>query len=269
MASSRSVTLLEAVGQYTGTIKAQEDHEELERELYRFVNWCGIDRPISQLSPPEIGEYSDRLAGTGTRPQAAEHLQIVRQFLTFARKKGLVEANLAMHVRVRRPRGRPGRQTGAPESASLTKEGHAELVAQLERLKEERTAVALEIQKAAADKDVRENAPLEAAREQSGHIESRIRSIEDTLKSAVIIDSSHPEPTETVRLGSRVSVDDLTAGRKASYTLVHRTEANALEGRISDISPLGKALVGRSVGHEVEVETPRGKTRFRILEVSS
>lgn len=270
MQSGQSMTLLEAIAEYTGSIKAEDNDEELQRELQRFADWGGRNRTLSEISPPEIGEYADQLAGTGTTPQAAERLQIIRGFLAYARKRGLVDTNLAQHVRVRKSRTRTRRSgvTEAPQSAPLTRGGHAELLAQLEKLRAERASLALQIRKAAADKDVRENAPLEAAREQSGQIESRIRSLEETLNSAVILDSSQKE-TVTVRLGVRVSVNDLTAGRRTTYTLVHRSEANPLEGRISDVSPLGKALMGCSAGQEVEVETPRGRTRYRVLKVSS
>ena len=84
----------------------------------------------------------------------------------------------------------------------------------------------------------------------------------------VIIDSTGRKG-KTVGLGCRVVVNDLGAGRKTTYTLVHRSEAKPLESRISDISPLGKALMGHSVGQEIAVDTPRGKTRYRIVEVTS
>ncbi len=270
MEPTESMTLLQAVGIYASSVKAGDNDQELHRELYKFVNWCGPDRAFAEISAPEVGEYADHVAGTGTTPQAAERLQFIRGFLSYARKKGLVEKNLAQHVRIRKTRTRAGAGAGGdtPESASLTPAGHKELVAQGEKLRIERTAIAMEIQRAAADKDVRENAPLEAAREESGRIDARLRQIEETLKSAVIIDSTGRKG-KTVRLGCRVVVNDLGAGRKTTYTLVHRSEAKPLEARISDISPLGKALMGHSVGQEIAVDTPRGKTRYRIVEVTS
>ena len=72
---------------------------------------------------------------------------------------------------------------------------------------------------------------------------------------------------QTAKIGTQVSVKDLGTGRKSTFTLVDRAEANPLEGKISDISPLGKVLLGRSVGQEVEAETPRGKALYRILKV--
>ena len=74
MRSGESMTLLEAVGAYSGSIKAGDNHEELHRELYRFVNWCGSDRVLSDIGPPEVGEYADHVAGSGTTLRAAVDL---------------------------------------------------------------------------------------------------------------------------------------------------------------------------------------------------
>ena len=269
MASTEITTLLEAAGLYFGSFKTQVDREGEHRELFRFVQWCGPDRQFSEIQPPEIGDYADQVAGSGTTPQAAERLQIVRKFLSYARKKGLTEVNLAQHVRIRRSKtaARKAATGEAQEQIELTSEGYNRLLEQVNKLKAERGPIANEIKKAAADKDVRENAPLDAAREQLGHIESRIRGIENTLNTAVIIDSSRRGRAKTASIGTRISVKELGTGRETTITLVDRVEANPLEGKISDVSPLGKALLGRSVGQEVEADTPRGKALYRILKV--
>ena len=82
------------------------------------------------------------------------------------------------------------------------------------------------------------------------------------------MDSSRRKRSLAVKVGSKVSVKDMGSGRQISYTLVGRTEANPLESRISDVSPIGKALVGHSAGDEVIVETPRGKISYSIVKVS-
>ena len=102
MNSNEPKTLLEIVGLYVGSLK--ENDEATHKELYRFVNWCGPERQFSQMVPALIGGYADSVAGTGTTPLAAERLQVVRKFLTYARKKGIIEINLAQHVRVRKAR---------------------------------------------------------------------------------------------------------------------------------------------------------------------
>ena len=116
---------------------------------------------------------------------------------------------------------------------------------------------------------MRENAPLEAAREQLGLVESKIRELEDQLKNAVIMDRSMTRVSRTVKLGMRVSVKELDSGRETSYTLVSQTESNPLNKKISDVSPLGKSLIGMAVGQEVTVDTPRGMLKYRVTKVSA
>ena len=91
------------------------------------------------------------------------------------------------------------------------------MVTQLAELKGQRAPLALEIQKAAADKDVRENSPLEAAREQLGQVEARIREIESTLIKAVVIDASGKSKSLTVQRGTAVWVQDVKSGKKFKY----------------------------------------------------
>ncbi|MCH8205526.1 MAG: transcription elongation factor GreA [Chloroflexi bacterium] len=270
MERSGPVTLLQAVGSYVSSVKGNEDQGAAQRVLHRFVNWCGPDRTLTEIKPPEIGEYADQLGATGTAPEAADRLQIIKDFLSYARKNRLIDKNLAQHVRVRKSKSLSRRQggPGGPEAIKLTRDGLTRLQAELDKLKAERAPLAMQIRKAAADKDVRENVPLEAAREQLGHAEARIRTIEGTLKYAVVIDSTG-QAAVRVQLGSKVSVRDIGSGRKTTYTLVSAAEANPLEGKISDVSPLGKALLKRYAGDEVEFDTPRGKTRYRVVKITS
>ena len=268
MESRESITLQGSVENYIASMKRKDDHEEIHRELIRFVQWCGSHRTWTEIKPPEIGEYGDQMATAGTTPQAAARLQIVRGFLSYAKRKGHTDTNLAQHVRIRKSKGTLFKAKDQ-EVVELTKEGHAHLVAELERLKSERGPIAIQIRKAAADKDVRENVPLEAAREQLGFLESRIRTIEYTLNVGVVIDPSRQQQAQKVRLGAKVSIKDLVTGRETSYRVVSASEANPLDGRISDVSPLGKALIGRLSGEEAEAETPRGKIRYRITKVSA
>ena len=263
------MTLLGAVGSYVGGVKDAASHEGLRRDLFRFVQWFGAEKALSELGPPDIGEYAERAGGSSATSVVAEHLQVVKGFLSDARKKGLIDQNLAPHIRIRKSRGSAGRARAfADQGVQLTPEGHAQLQSQLEALKAERGPLAVQIRTAAADKDVRENVPLEAAREQLGLVESRIATIENTLKSAVIMDAAQRERAAKVALGAEVTVKDLSTGRQTVNTLVSSIESNPTEGKISDVSPLGKALMGRSVGQDVEVATPRGKVLYRILRVS-
>ena len=267
MEQSGPKRLLEAVGTYIGSLKGSDD--SVQRELRRFVKWCGPDRDLTGIAPSLIGDYADSVAGTGTTPQASERLQVVRKFLTYAKKKGIIDINLAQHVRIRKSRTKKagGQGVKLEDRIQLTFDGHAQLVVQLDELKRQRAPLAKEIQKAAADKDVRENAPLEAAREQLGQVESRILEIERTLSKVVIIDGDGVA-SKMVRLGTVVWLQDSDTGRKSRYTVVSASEANPMDSKISDVSPLGKALLGQRADQVVMAETPRGTMRFRILQIS-
>ena len=173
---------MEALGLYVGSLKPDSDQDGVHKEIFRFVQWCGSDRLFKDVAPLEVEEYSNKVGRGATRPQATGRLQIVKKFLSYAAKKEMITANLAREIKVRVPKTR-GTNKGqdAQQLNQLTPEGHAQLVDQLERLKAERGLIAIQIRKAAADKDVRENVPLEAAREQLGYVESRIRNLEATL----------------------------------------------------------------------------------------
>ena len=268
--SNPSVTVMEAIGIYVTSLRTKESQSKAQQHLMRFVQWCGPDRALSDVNPSEVGEYGERAVGSSGGTQAVERLQGVRKFLSFARKKGIIEQNLAQHLRVRKGKSRSMRKsaTSASNTVELTVDGHRELVSELERLYVEREHNAVEIRRAAADKDVRENAPLEAAREAQGQNSSRVAQIENTLKFAVVMDPSR-KIGKTVKVGTKVTLKDLATGRDTRYTVVSATEARPSEGRISDVSPVGKALMGRAAGQEFDVETPRGMLRYRIVRVSA
>ena len=263
------MTVLEAVGVYAGSLRPKDgEQNEAHKQLLRFVSWCGAERRISEIAPSEIGEYSDQSNG-GT--QSAERLQEVKKFLAFASKQGLTEQNLARHLRIRKARSRAKSAGDDERRASvieLTPEGHKSLIEELEDLKSQRGPIAAQIRSAAADKDVRENVPLEAAREHLGQVESRILEIENTLTAAVVVDPSARKKS-TVQVGSRVWLKDTSSGRENQYTVVSASEAKPLEGKVSDESPVGKAVIRRREGDNVDVQTPRGtKVTYTILKVA-
>jgi transcription elongation factor GreA len=264
-------TVIEAISQYINNPKTKTDAPHTDRELHRFAKWCGADRVLHQINPSEVGEYSERLGEGGAVPQAAERLQVIRGFLSYMRKSGQLEVNLAQHVRIRKSRTRAhsGGDAAARDIIELTVAGFNALTSELKRLKGERIPLAEDIHKAAADKDVRENAPLEAAREQLGMVESRIRDIELQLKNAVVIDPKKRKNDAVVRVGVKITIKDLVSGKTRGYTVVSASEANPLEGKISNESPVGKAVMRRMAGQQVEVVTPRGKQSFEIIRVTA
>ena len=266
---SRAVTLLDAVGLYVSSLKTKAAGPPSRQELLRFAQWCGSDRIIGDIRPPDIEEYGTQAAGSAARRDAPERLREVRQFLTFAHKKGLIQQNLARYLRVPKAKlpAAAARSRNGPATIEITAEGQAQIESELEALRSKRGPIATEIRRAAADKDVRENAPLEAAREQLGQLEARIGELEKALESAVTVERSGP--SKTVGLGSKVLLREVDSGRETAYTIVGALEADPLGGKISDLSPVGKALMRQAVGREVSVTTPRGLVKYLIKRVAS
>ena len=152
----------------------------------------------------------------------------------------------------------------AREQVQLSPEGRDRLQAELDGLVAQRPEVIRRIATAREHGDLKENAEYHAAREEQGFLEARIRSIEAKLKAAVIV-----APTErgaVVELGSRVRVTE--DGEESVLQVVSGAEANSREGRISSVSPVGAALMGRKVGDAVTIITPGGQIRYEVLEIS-
>ena len=273
MTKQAGLSVIEAISLYLNNPKTKTDGPHTDRELHRFADWCGPNRTLADINPSDVGAYSDRMGEGGAVPQAAERLQVVRSFLSYMRKSGHLEVNLSQHVRIRKSRTRVQQAAGAStrDVIELTPEGHSALNQTLERLKGERILLAEDIHKAAADKDVRENAPLEAAREQLGLVESQVRDIELQLKNAIVIDprKRRRKKDAVVSVGTKVTLRDLESSKTLSYIVVSTSEANPLEGKISDVSPVGRAVMRRAAGHKVDVETPRGTRSFEITRVTA
>ena len=146
------------------------------------------------------------------------------------------------------------------KTVSLTKDGKAELEKELEELIAQRHAIAERIATARAFGDLSENEEYSSARSEQKQVENRILEIEEILKSAKIIRSaSH----DKVAMGATVTVS--LGGKKNTYSVVGAVEADPLNGRISDVSPIGRALMGKKVGDEFEL--PNGN-KGKIVEIS-
>ncbi|MCH7608966.1 MAG: GreA/GreB family elongation factor, partial [Chloroflexi bacterium] len=124
------------------------------------------------------------------------------------------------------------------------------------------------IRLAAMDKDFRENAPLDAARETHSYAESRIKELEETLRRAVVV-TKQTSRERGVGVGSRVTLYDLQNERSVKYTLVDSSEADPAGGKISVVSPVGAAVLGAVVGDEVAVRAPKGERKYRVTAVES
>lgn len=144
----------------------------------------------------------------------------------------------------------------------ITADGKKELEAELEQLKSRRGAIADKIAEARDYGDLSENAEYDAAREEQGLVESRIAEIEDVLLNAEIITATR---SSKVSLGSKV---ELKTGKKTvNYHIVGPVEADPLEGKISNESPIGVALMGKKVGETATITTPKGSIDYEIVKI--
>lgn len=264
MAVDSNVTLRSAATQYAATLPSENRSAE-QPAIDGFVRWCGRDRSTEDLTPQVIEQYGAWVANEGSDPTSK--LVPVRSFLTYLRKKKIVQLSLATHLRV--PRSRRTNASGgkgAGSEVALSAEGRANLQARLEILQEERISVVADIQRAMADKDFRENAPLDAAKERQGKIEADIRELEHTLARAVL--RRDGEVSATVRLGNTVRLKEISTGKVMQYRLVDAAEADPSAGKLSSSSPVGRALLQKAVGEEVSVSAPRGTMIYKIEEVA-
>ena len=152
-----------------------------------------------------------------------------------------------------------------PENEFLTREGYERLQEELLYLRTvKRPQIAEHIRIAKEDGDLSENAGYDAAKNEQAFIEGRILTVDALLKNAQIIERNGD--VEMVSIGSRVTVQEEDY-EPETYEIVGSTEANPGAGRISNVSPLGQALLGRRVGHSVEISAPVGATTFTILAI--
>ncbi len=150
----------------------------------------------------------------------------------------------------------------------MTHEALKELQDELDQLKTVgRAEMAEKIKVALSFGDLSENAEYDEAKSEQGKMESRINELEHLIRNAVIIDDENDEEG-TVGRSSIVKIKNAETGDEVTYRLVGFTQSDPLAGKISDESPVGKALIGKHVGDVIEVEAPRGKVSFEILEVA-
>ncbi len=150
----------------------------------------------------------------------------------------------------------------------MTPEGLAQLEDERRRLKnDERPAVIRAIAEAREHGDLSENAEYHAARERQGFIEGRLAELDAIISRAEAIDTSKFSG-DIVRFGATVMLADMDTDEESNYRLVGSHEADIAKGRISVTSPLGRALIGKTIGDTVEVTTPRGSKAYEVVKVS-
>ncbi|MGB9883300.1 MAG: transcription elongation factor GreA [Microgenomates group bacterium] len=146
----------------------------------------------------------------------------------------------------------------------LTKLGFENLKKELEELKTVKRPQAVErLAKARAMGDLSENSEYSAAKEELAFVEGRIQEIEEIIKNAQVVDVAGGK--DIVELGSSVTVE--INGQKQTFQIVGEFEANPLDKKLSHTSPIGKALIGKKLGDQVEVEAPAGKMIYKIIDI--
>lgn len=151
----------------------------------------------------------------------------------------------------------------------MSKAGYERLRGELVRLeRKDRIEVIKAIEVARGHGDLKENAEYHAAKDRQGHVEGRIMELKDKLSRAEVIDCSQVA-CDRVFFGNVVTLIDLDTDEEVSYQLLGPEEADVHKGKISVVSPMGKAILGKQIGDEVEVRTPGGLRQFEVMAIQS
>jgi transcription elongation factor GreA len=260
-------SLGEAVTLYLGKLTVKT-REESQTEVFKFARWCGWEKSFSQLAGPAVAGYAETINISDL--DYNKKFNVLRGFLAHAKKAGWSQSNLSTHLKSKKGKAGPivkaNGKNNQPEAIPLTQQRFDEMKAELAELKKKSTHLMGEIQRAAADKDFRENAPLHAAREERGHVEGRLKELDHALKYATIIQENKDAGMKST-IGDCILVCDLSCNEDCRYTIVDPREVNVAKGKISIASPLGKALLGHVDGDTVEFTVPAGKMRYQIKKI--
>ena len=151
----------------------------------------------------------------------------------------------------------------------LTREGLRKYEDELHELKVvRRKEVAQKIKEAREQGDLSENAAYDAAKDEQRDIEARIEELEKILKNVEVVDDEDVT-ADRVMIGSSIRIFDIEYNEELSYKIVGSTEANSIKGKISNESPVGKALIGTHVGDTVTVHSPAGESQYKVLEITA
>jgi transcription elongation factor GreA len=262
---SSPITLGQARAEYLQSLKPEQRSSQ-DQAIRRFVEFHGESTLLSSLRGSHVEQYAEKEIQP-TDPAAGDRVQALKGWFQYLKKKEYADVNLGVHIRARRvPASRggngPARQEDAP--IEMTEAGRAQLQEELESLEAQRNELKQAVEVARSDGDLRENAPYHAAREALALVDNRYKTIEESLRRAVVVERSGGD---RAGVGSLVKVVNLDDDKTFEYCLVSPREANASERKISIESPVGKELLGHRPGDEVIVSTPRGDVRFRIEAV--
>ena len=148
----------------------------------------------------------------------------------------------------------------------LTRAGYQKLQKELENLKKDRLKISKAIGEARLQGDISENAEYDAAKEAQAHNAARMAEVEGKLSNVRIIEDENI-PSDKIFIGAIVSLKDLDTGEELKYMMVSPEESSYEEGKLSIVSPIGKALLGHAVGEALDIKVPAGTLRYKILKI--
>ncbi len=265
------VTASEALEHFQAALESEPDKEREEAPaVARFVAWLGTDRVMETVTPDDVVKYI-----TTETDETPDAIDPVRAFLAHSARLDFTVGDLSELLLPAEPtdgesaalrRARLNASADLGENAyQVTFEGLMLLERQLNEAKANRPYIAQKLREAMADKDFRENAPLDAARDEQAHLEARIRDIETRLRFAVIVDEDAKKGRANV--GSVVKLLNNSTNKEQSFTLVSPNEVDPSKGKISIASPVGVAVMNHKTGDEVTVNAPSGPITFKVLDV--
>ena len=278
------MTVAEAIREYLSSL-SEGDRAAQQADLQRFLRWLPNEARLGRLRGEEVERYQEQIERSGADQS---RLEPVRTFLTGAHKRGWTEFNFGKLIKLKRAsrstarkpvttklsdysasaNAQPSASANGDEIAHITREGYDELKKELDYLTtEKRAEIAHDLAEARIDKDFRENAPFDAAKQHQAEVEARINQLQRIIATAQIVDARANHGR--IGIGASIVLRDLTHDEELSYTLVGSSEANPRAGKISIASPVGRALIDRRAGDEVEVEAPLGIIRYRVEKVES
>jgi len=267
-------TMIEALKYYVKTIPLSERMNE-RAVVADFVTNIGEEKLLSNLKPPEVGDYSQQITSRMANTDTQSRLASVKKFLSFLHTSELIDndLNIPSHLRSKRilaNKRTKNKISTFEEGPRLTKSRAKTLINQLEKLNKQKMDLAVDIQNAAADGDVRENAPLEAAREAQGMIMVKITDIENLMRGAIIIDDGSQSLLKgKINIGSKVTIENQNNKEVNTFQIVDFHEADPLNSKISSDSPVAKSILGKSKGETVSVKSPTGTIDYKITSSSN
>ena len=267
-------TMIEALKYYVKKIPLSERMNE-RAVVADFVTNIGEEKLLSNSKPPEVGDYSQQITSRMANTDTQSRLTSVKKFLSFLHTSELIDndLNIPSHLRSKRiltNKRTKNKISTFEEGPRLTKSRAKTLINQLEKLNKQKMDLAVDIQNAAADGDVRENAPLEAAREAQGMVMVKITDIENLMRGAIIIDDGSQSLLKgKINVGSKVTIENQNNKEVNTFQIVDFHEADPLNSKISSDSPVAKSILGKSKGETVSVKSPTGTIDYKITSSSN